>query len=245
MTLVDDCERLTTLAEQADAAADAGSAEAALREVLERLNLAGRSIAYGVREPHWWEHVPEPARPAVRAAAQRAAAAVTPLSTESDQVLAAYGRGGTTMDRGALAALFRAFTDYGTALREAQNQLLRAWSEELWPSDRQAELDVHAIVPDTAAAAREVLSVTSELADAAGDRLLDSAALQRTFDRCQAAQASAAALRRLPLPPPVLQFFTRIAQDEVLLLSDIEAEVIAWLDRHDATRLFSVSRADA
>ena len=84
-------------------------------------------------------------------ASERAAAAVGPLATESDQVLAAYGRGDATIDRGALAALLRAFRDYRTALQHAQDEVLRAWSEVLWPLDEQDELEIHALVPETAA----------------------------------------------------------------------------------------------
>lgn len=245
MTLVDDAERLKTLAEQADAAADAGSIEAALSEVLDRLIAARSTVGYAVVEPRWWQYVPEPERRAVHGAAERAAAAAGPLRTESDQVLAAYGRGDTTMDRGALGALLRAFREYGTALRQAQDELLRAWSEQLWSLDQHPELEARALVPETAAAAREILAVTQEMADAInGARTLDGEALGQLFDRSQAAASSAATLRQLPVPSSVLDFFTRMAEHRVMPLSDVAAEVFAWLDEHDATRLFVVSPLD-
>jgi hypothetical protein len=245
MTLVDDAERLTTLAEQADAAAEGGSIEAALSEVLDRLLFARRTVVYGVVELRWWQYVPEPERRAVHGAAERAAAAAGPMHTESDQVLAAYGRGDTTIDRGALGALLRAFREYGTALRQAQDEVLRAWSEQLWSLDKRPELEVHALVPETAAAAREILAVTKEMADAINDvRTLDGEALGQLFDRSEAAAARAATLRQLPVPSSVLDFFTRMAEHRVMPLSDVAAEVFAWLGEHDATRLFVVSRLD-
>jgi hypothetical protein len=245
MTLVDDAERLTTLAEQADAAADAGSIEAALSEVLDRLIVARRTVGYAIVEPRWWQYVPEPERRAVHGAAERAAAAAGRLPTESDQVLAAYGRGDTTMDRGALGALLRVFREYGTALRQAQDEVLRAWSEQLWSLDQRPELEVHALVPETAAAAREILAVTKGMADAINDvRMLDGEALGQLFDPCEAAGASAATLRELPVPSSVLDFFTRMAEHRLMPLGDVAAEVFAWLDDHDATRLFVVSRLD-
>lgn len=245
MTLVDDAERLTTLAEEANAAADVGSVEAALRDVLDRLIAVRPAIAHGIIEPRWWQHVPEPEREAVRTAAGRAAAAAGPLRTESDQVLAAYGRGDATMDRGALGALLRAFRDYGAALRQAQDEVLRAWTEQLWPPDHRPELEVHALVPETAAAAREILTVTTEIDEAIGGvRILDSEALATLFDRCEAATGSATTLRELPVPDAVLAFFKRMAEHGMMPLSDVAAEVFVWLDEHDATRLFVVSRPD-
>ena len=199
MTLVDDAERLTTLAEEANAAADAGSVEAALREVLDRLVAVRPTIAYGIVEPRWWQHVPEPERAGVRAASERAAAAAGPLRTESDQVLAAYGRGDATMDRGALGALLRAFREYGAALRQAQDEVLRTWSERLWPPDQHPELEVHALVPETAAAAREILTVTTEMDGAIDDaRILDGEALGKLFDRCEAATTQRRDAARTP-----------------------------------------------
>jgi hypothetical protein len=245
MTLVDDAERLTTLAEQADAAADAGSVEAALREVLDRLIAARRTVESGIIEARWWQYVPEPERRTVHAAAERAGAAASPLHTESDQVLAAYGRGDAAMDRGALGALVRAFREYGTTLRQAQDEVLRAWSIELWPRDHHAELEVHALVPETAAAAREILAVTKNVADAIDEmRMLNGEALGQLFDRCEAAAASAATLRQLSVPSSVLEFFTRMAEHRAMPLSDVGAGVFAWLDEHHATRLFVLSRLD-
>lgn len=242
MTLVDDAEHLTTLAEQAGAAADAGSIEAALSEVLDRLIAARGTLGYAVVEPRWWEYVPEPERRAVHGVAERVAAAAGPLRTESDQVLAAYGRGDATVDRGALGALLRAVREYGTALRQAQDEVLRAWSEQLWPVDQRPELEARALVPETAAPAREILAVTKEMSDAINDgRTLDGEALGQLFDRSEAAAASAATLRQLPVPSAVLDFFTRMAEQPVMPLSDVAAEVFAWLDEHDATRLFVVS----
>src|SRR4051794_37428195 len=120
MTLIDAAERLTTLAEEAGAAADAGSLEAALRMVLDRLNSLHSTISYGIVEPRWWQHLQEAERRAIRSAAERATAAVAPLKAENDQVLAAYGRGDATVERGALGALLRAFRDYASVLRQAQ-----------------------------------------------------------------------------------------------------------------------------
>ena len=246
MTLIDDAERLTTLAEEANAAADAGSVEAALHEVLDQLIAVRPTIAHGIVEPRWWQHVPKAERVAVHAAAKRAAGAAGPLRTESDQVLAAYGRGDATTDRGALGALLRAFREYGATLRQAQDEVLRAWTEQLWPPDRHPELEVHALVPETASAAHEILTVTKELADAIdGMQILDDKALGQLFDRCHAAATSAATLRQLPVPPSVLAFFRRMAEQGVVPLNDVAAEVFAWLDEQDATRLFIVSRPES
>ena len=50
VTLIDSAERLTTLADEANAAADAGSVEAALREVLDRLLAVRPTVDYGIVE---------------------------------------------------------------------------------------------------------------------------------------------------------------------------------------------------
>ena len=244
MTLIDEAERLTTLAEEANAAADAGSVEAALREVLDRLLAVRPTIAYGIIESRWWEHVPEPERASVRAASERAAAAAGPLRTETDQVLAAYGRGDAALDRGALGALLRAFREYEAALRRAQDEVLRTWSERLWPPDQHPELEVHALVPETSAAAREILTVTAEMAANDDVGILNSGALLKLFDRCEAAMGSATALREVPVPNAVLAFFKGMSEQLTMPLSDVAPEVFAWLDEHDATRLFVVSRPE-
>lgn len=246
VTLIDNAERLTTLAEEANAAADAGSVEAALREVLDRLLAVQETLDYGIVKAGWWQHVPEPDRAAVHLASERAAAAVRPLETESDQVLAAYGRGDATIDRGALAALLRAFREYRTALQHAQDELLRAWSEVLWPLDEQDKLEIHALVPETAGAAREILTLMRDLARAIEDtQALDDESLRRLSERREVAEADIATLRQRAVPPSVLDFFRQVREREAFPLSEVAAEVFAWLEEYDATRLFVISRPES
>jgi hypothetical protein len=242
LTLVDDAERLATLAGEANAAADAGSAEAALHEVLNQLLAVAPSIDYGIVERSWWEQVPETERANVRAASARARSAVGPLRTETDHVLAAYGRGDSTMDRGALAALLRAFRAYRTALEQAQAEVLRAWSERLWPADELDKLEIHAVVPDTTRAATEILTLLQELTDVTD--AVDGDGLLRLFERCQAAEAQGMMLRQRPVPEAVLEFFKQVRERGTLSLSDLTLDVFAWLDEHDATRLFVVGRPE-
>jgi hypothetical protein len=237
VTLIDNAERLTTLAQ------DAGTVEAALHEVLDRLLAIRPTIDYGIVKASWWQHVPEPERVAVRMASERAAATVRPLETESDQVLAAYGRGDATIDRGALAALLRAFREYRTALQQAQDEVLRTWNEACWPPEEEDKLEIHALVPETAPAAREILALMRDLARAIEDaRALDDEALRRLAERRESAEADTAMLRQRPVPPPVLDFFRQVRELETLPLSEVAGEVFAWLEEYDATRLFVISR---
>lgn len=245
MTLIDAAERLSTLADEASAAADAGSLEAALREVRDRLNAIRADLSYGILEPEWWEFVPVNQRTSVRSAGQRAAGAIGSLVAETDHVLAAYGRGAGPADRGAFAGLLRAFRAYGGALRQAQDAVIHGWRGALWPVGQRAELEVHALVPETAEAAREVLASVAALAAAAEeDRNLSGAALTALSARWQSAQARAAELRTVPVPPAVLAFFTQVGEQTTVPLSAVSPEVLAWLDEHDATRLFVVGRSD-
>ena len=77
-----------------------------------------------------------------------------------------------------------------------------------------------------------------------GRGVLDGEALGKLFDRCEAAMGSAAALSELPVPDAVLAFFRRMGDQRIMPLSDVAAEVFVWLDDHDATRLFVVSRPE-
>jgi hypothetical protein len=241
MTLLDDAARLVTLASEADAAADAGSAEAALTEVLDRLRAVAPSIDFGILDARWWTHVPEDDRATIRAAAERARSAVEPLTTESDEVLAAYGRGDAAMDRGALAMILSAFRGYRTALQGGQEDTLQGWGERLWPSADLDKLHVHAVVPETTAAANEILVLLEHIEQI--DLPLDEAALRGIFDRCAAAETSAATLRSRPLPPAVLAFFESVREHGEVSLSTLTLDVFEWLMEHDATRLFVVGRS--
>ena len=182
---------------------------------------------------------------AVRTAAQRAAEVVGPLVAESEPVLAAYGRGGGQADRGAFGGLLRVFRDYADAIGRAQDALIHTWREALWPLDQGAELDVHALVPETADTASEVLAAVEALnRTVEAGRPLASDALAVLDQRCQSAQAAAAKLGVVPVPATVLTFFTEVAEQTTVPLTAISPDVFAWLDEHDAMRLFVVGRSD-
>lgn len=244
MTLVDTAERLETLVRDASAAADAGSLEAALREVHGELGRIRDTSNFGILEAEWWSQLPATDQHAVRVAAKRAADVVRPLIGETDEVLAAYGRGGGQQDRGAFSGLLRAFRSFATAIARAQASLIRGWRESLWPLEQGAELDVHALMPETADTAREVLSAVDALSRAVeADRPLAADAIADLHTRCQVARAAADKLGDVSVPEPVLTLFAAVQNEATVRLNAISPEVFAWLVEHGATRLFVVGRS--
>jgi len=243
LTLLTDAQALVVLAEQAGSAADRSTTDAALGVVLERLEKAHARLAHGVLSSPWWEEMRDGDRQTVRQAAERAVAAVSPLTEEVDSVLASYGLNDDAASRGTLAEITRAFGLLAATIQEAQDAFLRIWAQDLWPAERISELDIHAIVPESRPEAEAVLRVARRLQDDLdAGRALTGDDLRRRHVAVLEATRRAEPLRERPVPAGVLDVFRSTIGEAEVSLDVLTPDALRWLTDHGAAQLFVMRR---
>jgi hypothetical protein len=246
VTLVTDAQALLVLAEQAGSAADRSTTDAALGVVLERLERAHARVTHGVLSSPWWEELSQNDRDAVMKAVVRAAAAVRPLADQVDSVAASYGRHDDAASRGALGEINRAFALLAETVQDAQDSLLRTWSQDVWPAERMSELDIHAIVPESRKEAESVLRVAHRLHDDLdARRALVVPDLRRRREDVLDAASRAEPLRERPVPASVLEVFRATVGEAEVSLEAVTSDALQWLADHGGARLFVVHRMRA
>ncbi len=246
MTLITDAQSLVALSQQAGSAADQSTTEASLDRVFEKLSNAHAEINHGVASSPWWEQLDESDRASVLKAAKRASESVRPLLDGDDGVLASFGRNDDAAARGTLAEVTIAFAELSDSVQEAQNSLVRRWSESLWPADRFAELEVHTFVPESRGRAKAVLDVSRRLEQTISRRTVLSSddLLQFDNDR-QAAMLQVEPLLEIPAPVEVLELFRATTQDSDVPLNLLTPDALAWLMDHRASELFIIRRTES
>ena len=148
--ILDEAATLKLLVAQASEAADDVNRDAALATVEERVSLAQRQLSmYAIARPPWRDRLPEPARDAVLAALSALASQLEPLASAADDVLVAYGARTVADERGGLAAIVNRKDELLEALQTAQEAMLGAWVQQLWPAGRRADLEVLAHLPES------------------------------------------------------------------------------------------------
>jgi len=182
-------------------------------------------------------------RQTVRQAAERAVAAVSPLTEEVDSVLASYGLNDDAASRGTLAEINHAFGLLTATIQEAQDAFLRKWAQDLWPAERISELDIHAIVPESRQEAEAVLRVARRLQDDLdAGRALTGDDLRRRHVAVLEATRRAEPLRERPVPAGVLDVFRSTIGEAEVSLDVLTPDALRWLRDHGAAQLFVMRR---
>jgi hypothetical protein len=242
--IVDDAETLRSLITQAGEAAEAGDREEAMTSVESVLSTTHRSLLLRAvaNEPYLGQVDPK-TREAVKRAAGELATLARRLETASDVELEAIGGHGDQQERGALAAIRRTQNDLANVLTEAQVSLLRGWSNELWPTNERARLDVLAHLPESADAARQVAGLLDTLAAHTVEALpTGDSTLRRLSDNCTAHRDRAQQLRQKSVPEAVVAFWQEARDTEGgVSLRTLSPEVYAWLRTHDALDSFRIA----
>jgi hypothetical protein len=239
-----DAQALVDLSEQAGSAASQSASKAALDAVLERLEKALSPIEPGVLSSPFWDELGEADRKALESAAERAARAVTPIVDAPDSVIASYGLNDDST-RGALAEIGISFGEFNRAVKEAQDSLFAKWANDLWPADRIAELEIHALVPVSREQADTVLALWASITKDQDSYLIRSAEDIRALrEAVLEAMTHAKHLHDLPVPRQVLKLFRESLDDSRVPLSVLSPEALRWLEDHGASDLFVLQRAD-
>lgn len=246
MTLIAEAQRLEALAQQAQHAGDASVTDAALREVLDRLEAAKKSISYGIAQPEWLGQLSDEDRASVSTATGAAAEAVRPFSTEQDEVLAAYAMGKDAENRGTLGQVSRTLRGLANALQAAQDSFLSARAEAVWATDRRSDLEVHALDPETQDRAVIVREVLQDVDEAVREvRKLPVSGVERFLAKLDEAAAAAASLGAHTVPSDVRAVFDETESGAETTLDVLSVEALEWLRDHGASGRFLVRRAES
>lgn len=231
MTLLEQAERLKTLTENVEAAADAERAARALDAVRNQVAIARSAVmGYGLMPAHA-QDVPDEALRSVQDSARALIEVLASLGGADDAVLVAYGANSDTSTTGVLGSVSQRARALGKALQDAQRQVLLGWAERVWPGTDLARLEALAAIEIRAKAA---LDLRMELVESA-ERMLSASALERLASRVADVQDAAAELREKAPPSAVVAFYDRLesAQDG-MPLSQVDAFVLQWLVEHAA-----------
>ena len=234
MTLLEQAERLKTLTENVEAAADAERAARALDAVRNQVAIARSAVSgYGLTPAHAQDVSAEALR-SVQDSALAFIEVLAPFEGAEDAVLVAYGANSDTSTTGVLGSVSQRARALGSALQDAQRQVLEAWAERVWPGTDLARLEALAAIEDRAKAA---LDLRMELVESA-ERMLNASTLERLASTVVDAEDAASELREKAPPSAVIAFYDRLesSQDGVPL-SQVDAFVLEWLVEHAAGEL--------
>jgi hypothetical protein len=243
--ILDRTQDLRRLVEQASQAASENEKSAALAVVRALVEgLWERISTYGAAQQRWPPVLSTEVRLELKETARELGSELAQLRDLSEDELAAYTVTGDQDGRGLLASIRRRGDLHLGALRNAQDELLQAWADEIWPSDKIAYLRVLSHLPHDRADAQAVLLARDDVTASIGvDRGLDSEELDRFQSAVSASAAEATKLAGANVPAEVVEFWQQLEADGTgLPLADLTPNVHEWLNTHGAASEFRVVR---
>lgn len=245
--ILDRAADLRNLAELASASAHSSNEDAAFADVQQRV-AGARSLftALGMARVRPLLLLESDQRSEVLQAARQLRGALGVLSAASDAELAAYASGSADK-RGSLLAVSRQAVALRGVLLAAQQALLRRLAGEIWPDDELVRLDVISHLsdnPSAAQAGRRAQEVHTHLMERATavDVGLPFDELERLIEQASRAAEDARPLRDESVPEDVIEFWEKASNEDGVSLDALTPTVSAWLDAHDASASFTVSR---
>jgi hypothetical protein len=234
VTLLEQAERLKTLAENVEAAADAERAARALDAVRHQVAIAKSAVlGYELISAHAQDVSDEAVR-TVQQSARALIEVLAPFVGAEDAVLAAYGANSDASTTGVLGSVSQRAEVLRNALEDAQRQALLRWAERVWPGSDLARLEALAAIE---ARAKAALDLRAELVEST-ERTLGALSLERLAAKVAEAQDSAAQLREQAPPSAVIAFYDRLkASADGVPLNEVDAFVLQWLVEHAAGEL--------
>lgn len=240
--ILDKAADLGTLATQALQSADESTTSAALASVVERVSTVERTLSgLGVAETSFLSSLPRDKTTSVRANLASLRESLESLARAGESELVALASS-TGEERGRLAAVTRNAAAVRRSLIDAQGLLLRNWSASVWAGGDDTPLDILAHLPSGEMAGRAQKLIRTLLDAAERDEPLSPTQLHGLRNEALAVTPSLDQLRDETIPSDVLRFWTAAAQDEGTDMSFLTADVLAWLERHDALTSFTVQR---
>ena len=245
--ILDRAADLRNLAELASSTAHSSNEDAAFADVQQRV-VGARSLftAMGIARVRPLMLLESDQRSEVLQAARQLRGALGVLAEASDAELAAFASGSADK-RGSLLAVSRQAVALRGVLLAAQQALLRRLAGEIWPENELVRLDVISHLsdnPSAAQAGRRAQEVHTRLMErsTAVDVGLPFDELEQLIEEASRASEDARPLRDELVPEDVIEFWEKASNEDGVGLDALTPAVNAWLDAHEASTSFTVTR---